>query len=74
MIDAPFFLDAARSVYVIVRLLAMQKSSGEKVFLHYCNRTPGNHSDRSGEIFLKYVIASEARQSSIIHCIVALFC
>jgi len=38
MIDAPFFLDAARSVYVIVRLLAIQKSNGGKVFLRYCNR------------------------------------
>jgi hypothetical protein len=37
MIDAPFFLNVAHSVYVIVRLLAMQKSNGEKLFLQYCN-------------------------------------
>jgi len=29
MIDAPFFLDDARPVYVIMRLLARQKSNGE---------------------------------------------
>jgi len=37
MIDAPFFLDVALSVYVIVHLLAMQKSNGVKVILRYCN-------------------------------------